>query len=295
MSNQQQPYDSSMKGLFKEDFASILPHILEEAQYISSLDIEILRAPMRVDRVCLIRYKGRIHILHLEFQAGPDDDMAHRLHVYHANIWRDHKLPVITIVIYLFECSLPESPLIETDADGEVLRFRFHVLALWLLDARKYVQKHAISMYPLLPTMEYADASMLLQAIEEMVQYYQDNETKLGFRLLWFKTFLERTTTVSLEDKNKVEERLDTLDQLLEQSSFVLKQRERGKEEGGLQMAQQILIDLVNIRYPTLAELAQNRAEHTKEPDALREVINLIVAAPDENIARFILSTPSAA
>lgn len=128
-----------------------------------------------------------------------------------------------------------------------------------------------------------------------MVQYYQDNETKLGFRLLWFKIFLERTTTVSPEEKRKVEERLDTLDQLLEQSSFVLKQRERGKEEGGLHMAQQILIDIVRMRYPALAELAQNRAERTIQPDVLREVISLIVAAPDEATARFILSTPSAA
>src|SRR5713226_9315461 len=110
-----------MKGLFKEDVASILPHLLQDAQYINGLDIEVLRAPMRVDRVYLIRYKGQLHILHLEFQAGPDEDMAHRLHVYHANLWRDHKLPVITIVIYLFEASLPESPLKETDADGEVL------------------------------------------------------------------------------------------------------------------------------------------------------------------------------
>ena len=92
-----------------------------------------------------------------------------------------------------------------------------------------------------------------------------------------------------------MEERLDTLDQLLEQSSFVLKQRERGKEEGGLHMAQQILVDIVKMRYPTLADLAQNRAEHTRQPDALREVISLIVAAPDENTVRFILSTPSAA
>src|SRR5713226_4125426 len=79
-------------------------------------------------------------------------------------------------------------------------------------------------------------------AINEMIQYYQNDETKLGFRLLWFKTFLERTNTVPLEEKRKVEERLDTFEQLLEQSSFGMKQLERGKEAGELHMAQEILI-----------------------------------------------------
>ncbi len=154
-----------MKAIFKEDAANILPRLLPGATLIDVLDIEDLRSTIRVDRVYRIQYRGKPHIFHLEFQASSDEEMAYRLLAYHAGLWRDYRQPVISMIVYLFRSSMVDLPLREIGEHGEILTFHFLVLALWKLDARQYVQEHAISMYTLLPAMKNAHAEVLLQAI----------------------------------------------------------------------------------------------------------------------------------
>ena len=312
---EQQPYDGSIKAIMQEDAETIVPLLLPGATLIEVLDIEILRAPMRVDRVYRIRYQGILHILHLEFQASADDTIASRLLIYNATLWREHKhkLPVISIIVYLFKRSVPVAPLKMMSGDREILSFHFQILTLWTEDAREYLEKRIISMYPLLPTMDHADAHLLLKAIDGMIEYYQENETELAERLLWFRIFLERTDTVSLKDKREVEERLNTFEQLLEESSFARQLRERseargraegeargraegearGKAEGEVQAMRAILVDVVKSRFPSLRGLAQECVNQTDQAATLRDLIHMIVAAPDEATARAWLSSPS--
>jgi hypothetical protein len=186
-----QSYDGSIKTIFKNDAANILPHLLPGAIWQETLDIEVLRSPMRVDRVYRVLYRGKIYILHLEFQASTDSKMAHRLLIYHANVWSDHKHPVITIVIYLFKSCVPTSPLQEFgEDDEEILTFHFKVMTLCTENANYYMKHKLVSVYPLLPAMEYTGTAILLKAIDEMVEYYQGDETELSQQILWFKIFL---------------------------------------------------------------------------------------------------------
>lgn len=329
--SQYQPFDTTIKSIFKEDAAEILPQLLPGITVVEVLDIEVLRPPMRVDRVYRVLYKGKPHILEVEVQAGADDDIAYRTLIYHANLLNDYRLPVITLIIYLFQATLPESPLRETSDDEELLTFHFKVLPLWNLDAREYVEKHAISMYALLPTMQHANAEILLQAIDDMVEYYKDDESKLGRQLLWLSILLHRAEIVPMQDKHIIEERIDTFEQLLEEDEFVRKQRtlgervgfSRGKEEGfskgkeegfsrgteegfsrgkekgiiegEIHAAQRILIEIVSRRYPDLRDMAQQKAARTKNVDVLYEVIGLLSVAPSEEMVRFILTSPPVA
>ncbi|GAC1355766.1 MAG: hypothetical protein NVS4B11_30480 [Ktedonobacteraceae bacterium] len=83
-------------------------------------------------------------------------------------------------------------------------------------------------------------------------------------------------------------------DALMEQDEFVQKQRERALQEGKIEAFQTILADIVKYKFPSLEDLAQKRATQMRQVDALREVIRLVNAISDENIARAILN-PSAA
>ena len=64
---------------------------------------------------------------------------------------------------------------------------------------------------------------------------------------------------MQLEEKQKVRERLDTFEQLLEEDEFVQKQRAlgvaegiaKGRAEGKAQALQEVLVDLVKMRYPS--------------------------------------------
>jgi predicted transposase YdaD len=294
------PYDNSIKNILKEDAAKILPHLLSGVELIDTLDIEVMRSPMRADRVYLVRYKDQPHILHLEFQAGADDEIPYRLLVYHANLLRDYQqYPIITMVIYLFKSRLPTPPLKEMSAEEEILTFHFSIQALWKMDARQYVRQHTIPLYTLLSAMQNADTVTLLEAIQEMVEYYQHDQTKLAERLLWFGTFLKRSDTVSEEVKRKVQDRLDMFEQLLEQNDFVQKQRAlgeargeaRGKAEGELQALRGVLLNIVQTRFPKLVEVARKRVDQTGQAATLNQLISSLVIAPDEGHARLLLET----
>jgi flagellar biosynthesis/type III secretory pathway protein FliH len=162
----------------------------------------------------------------------------------------------------------------------------------------------------MLPTMENVDKQILLQAVEDLIKYYENGNAPLARRLLWFSILLRRSETVSPEDKQIVQERLHMYDDLLEQDAFVKKQRElgrelgreegrqegkeegrqEGKEEGEMKASQKILVELVNIRYPSLVELARQKAMKIRDASALQEVIKIIVAVPDEETVRIVLS-----
>jgi flagellar biosynthesis/type III secretory pathway protein FliH len=108
---------------------------------------------------------------------------------------------------------------------------------------------------------------------------------------------------VSSQDKQKVRERLDTFEYLLENDEFVQKQRAlgfsqgkvegrvEGKVEGELVATRQVLQVLVKKLYPSLVALAEQRAGQTQKVDALRTVIGLIVEAHDEATARAVLDS----
>jgi hypothetical protein len=184
----QQPYNNSIKGIFKEDAEELIPNFLEGARLTDVFDIEVLRPPMRADSTYGILYQNRSAILQMEFQADNDEDIIYRALIYHVGLLRDYRRPVISIIVYLFKATDDQSPLRETIGDEELLTFHYRKIELWKLDARKYRARREISMYPLLPAMGNADAGLLLKAIDELVERYNNYEAKLVRRLLWLST-----------------------------------------------------------------------------------------------------------
>ena len=63
--------------------------------------------------------------------------------------------------------------------------------------------------------MAGANAELLSQAIDEMVQYYKENEVTLGRELRWMGIILRRADIVPLEEKRMIEERLSMYDDLI--------------------------------------------------------------------------------
>lgn len=77
--DQQQPYDNLLKSLFEGQEKQLLPYFLPGAEYLTTLNVEVMRPPLRVDRVYKVKYKGKRTIVHLEFESGSNNDMADRL------------------------------------------------------------------------------------------------------------------------------------------------------------------------------------------------------------------------
>jgi hypothetical protein len=284
--------------------AEILPNLLPGSEFIDDHNIEIDRSTLQADLVYNIQYRGKPHILNMELQTGSDKDMAVRMLLYHVGLHAKHRRPVISMVIYPFETSIPESPYRETSEEEDLLTFHYRILPLWRLDARQFVQDHVVSMYMLLPAMQGANAPLLVQAIQEMKDRYK--EPQLGHHLIRFRTILRRSKTISEQDKQEVEVQLHTYDSLLDQDPYIQEQkalertlgrtegRTEGIYEGRIQELQQMLLEVVEEQYPSLVGLAQQKIKQNLRLEVLRYLVRQICTAHDETTVRKLLNIPLA-
>lgn len=305
MTQSSQPYDSSLKSLLEGQVVEVLSHLVPEVEVDEELNDEVLKPPLRADRVYRGRYQGQICIVQIELETGADRGMAYRLLEYYGILLRKYRnKPVISVVIYPFRTSIPESPLRVFVGREEILAFHFRVIALWELSAKYFLDKGAVSIYALLPTMQDATYYVLRQALDEMKQWHGDNSRRLAEQILWFGTFLQRSDMVSPEDKEKVEEHLSMFDSLLEENRFVRKKaaeaeargraegRAEGKVEGKAEALRQVIIKAVDARFPSLTILAQQKVETISELGTLQNLIVQVMMAPDENTIRWLLTIP---
>ncbi len=210
---------------------------------------------------------------------------------YHLELYDLYRLPVISVMLYLFETTVPASPFREDDAEDS-LTFPYRPIALWTLDARTYLHKLVIGMYMLLPGMKGADAGVLLQAIDEMAQRYSGAE--LGYRLRRFRTILRRSNTVSEQDRQIVEEKmLMEYDSLIDEDPEVkergAKGEAEGETEGEVKGLQKMAIKAVEDQYPMLENLAERRIQAIRKPETLMQLVQLIYKAPNEDTAHWLL------
>src|SRR5205807_4656034 len=283
--SEHQPYDHALKSLMGDRAAEIIPQLLPEAELVSEENIEIKRELLRADLVYLVQYKGKAHILNLELQANADSEMAFRMLLYHVELHLHYRLPVISIVLYLFEARVAEPPFRETGAaEEEILTLHYRVIALWTLDAQEYVQKRMIGMYTFLPGMKGPNAPLLLQAVIDLEQRFARPQFIRHLRR--FKRILQRSNMVSAQDKQIVEAHMD-----IPYDSLVDEEAQEWVARGEIRMAQKMIIGLVEARFPALIELAQERVTLITNTDALSQLIKQVGTVPDEATARWLLNT----
>ena len=311
-SQSRQPYDNALKALMEDHAVEVIPEFIPEAAVVIEQSNEIKRENLRADLVYLIHYRNQLHVLDMELQTDRDSDMPARMLRYHVDLHLAYSLPIISVVLYLFETTIPTSPYKEESGDEEILIMHYRVIALWTLDAQEYVERGIISMYTLLPGMKGVNASLLIEAIEAMEGRYTQPRL-LARHLARFKTILNRSRTLSEEDKQRVENYMQAYDSLIDQDPYfqqrlankaeemaagmvagkVEKVAAKRAAEKELQVLRQVVLEAVDDRYPSLLELAREKIVLIRRPDALRLLVKQIYKAPDETTARWLLDTLS--
>jgi hypothetical protein len=64
----------------------------------------------------------------------------------------------------------------------------------------------------------------------------------------------------------------------------------KSRDEGRIQELQTMISAFVQLRFPTLVELAQQKVKHLSTPDELRLLFQQLMTASDENAARSLLT-----
>ncbi len=283
--SQQQPYDRALKSLMEDHAAEMVPELVPGARFIEEKSNELTRLNLRADIVYLIEYHGELRILNMELQTDAEKHMAFRMLVYHLELYDKYQLPVISVVLYPFETSIPE-PVFQTEASSKTrLRFDHDVLCLWTIEAEPFLSRRLVSMYTLLPAMKGITAPMLVQAIAEMEQAYTGEHLKRHLRR--FRTILRRSRTLSAQDKQLVEAKMRSYDSLLE-SDPEFQQRMAERE---IATKQNSVIFVVETRFPNLLETAKQKIVRLNKNDDLNRLMKQMILAPDEKIARWVLDT----
>jgi hypothetical protein len=303
-----QQYDTTFKDWIRKEARNVLPLFLPGASYEETLEVEIIRPTLRADKVFKGKYLGDESLFNVEFQTNTDNNLLSRLLVYNSVLYRDHGLPVISIIIYPFRTTMAESPLVISSGKKNIITFDFERLPLFLEEAEYYVREHATCMYPLLPTMQGVNRILMKQAMDELATLYQEDNVTLAQQLVWMELLLERTEEIDLSEKAEIQKELKMYDPLWEDHPKVKKiraeseekgrvkgraeGRTEGRTEGELRASQNILVNVVKARFPALAELARQKASQINKPDVLTYLIEQVSTAPDETVARWLLSPP---
>jgi hypothetical protein len=216
--------------------------------------------------------------------------------------------------VYPFPVKEAESPFREMSGDEEVLKFHFRTMCLWKLRASEYIKQHIIGMYALLPTMQGASQDLLLHSIGEMIAHYASDDTQLAQQLKWLGVLLRRSETVSVQDKAVVQERLNMWNNLLDEDPIIQsriaqgiergiekvvekateKATKKGEAEGALSTSRQLVLELVEARFPELVRFAEQRIMKIKKTESLKRLVGQIAVAPDEATARHALDPQEA-
>ena len=288
------PFDGLLKALFSEQSEEIISCLLPDShrpEGVSNdkLNVELNRNTLSIDIGRHIVYEGEDVTFNLEAQSGSDDDLLPRMHEYALNLYRTYHRPVISVALLLFEeCTVPKVPFVMQCGGKERSIFYPIIICMWKKDAYEVVEGQQRCLYCLLPTMKNATVDLLAQAVREMKEY--GDQPRFVRHLLWFHTMLGRTTTISQEDKQKIEEVLEMQypgfalfreDPVIR--GMILEGELKGELRGEIKGIQDSILDIVKGRFssPVVAQVQQTIAP-SHNIEKLRTFLRELVRLSDE-------------
>ena len=275
-------WDSLMKRLVRRYARHFVRWLVAEAVFVRALDIELQNQQLFADALLEVRLHGTAALLHIEFQAYDDPEMATRLLEYNVLASRQYgHLPVYSYVIYLRKAGeVAASPLVRGFPTGEdVHHFFFGVIKLWEVPAELFL---GAGWTGVLPLVTLTDGGKRPEVVKEMIDQLASVEEydllaiaqvlgglvfKTGPELAWFR------------------KRFSMFQDILRESSVY----QEIVEEGRIQEQREMLLKLIQLRFPELEALAKQQSDGITTPEILPSVNFKLLAAQTVEEARQIL------
>lgn len=227
-----QDYDQTLKRLFTGAHDGVLAVLLPGSRWLGERS-PVLPSPLRqADLVWEVALRGGERVLlHLELQTRPDPLIGERLAEYGLRLWREARLPVSSVVLYLRESGgLPASPFtIERGGGEEGLRYRYTVVRLWEEPAERVLALAEPGVWPLAALMAGAPLATLETVAAKLAQAPLSRSERgelTGMAAVLAGLRLPRPLVEEVLRRNPM------IRDLLRDSSFVELWLEEGKAEG---------------------------------------------------------------
>lgn len=148
-------YDQPLKFSLISDPGGFLDIFAPELKHLETLSSELPEIPRQADEAWKVELPdGTSGLLHIELQTDPDQDMGVRLAEYAIRLWRQYRLPIHSLVIWLRPAkTLPQSPFGWNWGAEEALRYPFESLRLWEHAPEEVVNTSSYAIWPLAAAM----------------------------------------------------------------------------------------------------------------------------------------------
>ena len=264
------PWDDSLKKLVYADPQAFVNWIVADAHFTGERPYELKHWTLEVDALLEVKVNGQDMLLHLEFQTYHDPEMDERLLRYNVLARSEHKIPVLSCVIYLIkDGEAPSSPLSWSLPSGQkVLEFHYQSIELGALSPGDLLQSDQPGLLPLLPlTKGGARREIVESMFSGLLAARKIELIPIGYTL----------ASLAFSRENRAEQdwllrRFHEMHDMLRETPIYQEILKEGREEG-LEALRRAIVDVIAQRFPKLARLAKKQVVIVEDPELLRQVL----------------------
>lgn len=302
------PFDHFMKSLAHLNPHAFLQLLLPGATFSNEVPLNLKLVDFDVDVLLQMKWHGQEMLLHVEFQKRNDYKMDERMLRYNVLARLEHKLPVLSIVIYLFQDgNVPPSPLNWRVPTGQhILNFHFINLKLWEMSVEELESLNYVELLALTPLMKDGASRDPVQRM--MTSLHKAGDASLayiGYNLAAL-TFLRHGA--DSPDLNWITRSYNHMQEFFEESPIyqmtlnkgIEQGIERGIEQGleqgleqALEKARATLLTIVETRYTQsgLLQFARKILDEVESYDALQQLtVQISLATTPEEVRSVLLA-----
>jgi predicted transposase YdaD len=286
------PWDDSLKKLVQADPQAFVSWFVPDASFTGARPHELKHWTLEVDALLGVQVNGQDMLVHLEFQTYNDPTMAERLLRYNVLARSEHRLPVLSCVIYLLgsgEASpSPLSWMLPTDQ--EVLRFHYQSVELKALLPEEVMRTGLTGLLPLLPlTKNGARREIVESMFGRLLAAKKIELVPIGYTLASLAFSRENPG-----DQDWLFRRFHEMHDILRETPIYQEILKEGREEGleqGLQRGQlealrQAVVEVVVERFPRLVRLTKKQVVLIEDSEVLRHLLVKVSVAQSAEEAR---------
>ncbi len=266
------PWDDSLKMFISENPQDFASWLFKGAQVKGKLRTEFKKRTIDADALLDVIQDGERFLLQLEFQSTNDPSIGERLLEYSFEAKREHNLPVYSCVIYLRDYGdVPQPPLRWMVAGSrEVLQFHYQSVELGKIPAEDLRQTGLVGLLPLLILTKDGATH---EVVEEVIKGLEAAE-KLA--LLPIAELLASLVFKSETDQDWIERTFAMLKDPLRDTPAYQRFLKEGRElerQQNLERQRQMLLEIVQVRFPKLLHLTKGLVAITTDPEVLERLI----------------------
>lgn len=281
------PFDHFMKSLAHLNPHAFLQLLLPGAIFCEEMPLNLKLVDFDVDTLLQMKWNGQKMLLHIEFQKRNDYKMDERMLRYNVLARIEHKLPVLSIVIYLFQGgNVPPSPLNwDVPTGHHILDFHFINIKLWDMSVKDLESLDYVELLALTPLMK--DGARRGPVQRMMTSLHKNGDASLAYIGYNLAALTFRRRDKNHPDLNWITRSYKHMQEFFEESPIYQMTLKEGLDKG----VRETLLMVIKAKYAQsdLHELASDLIGQFENSEVIQQLIVQISMTTTPEEARAIL------